>query len=146
MYSEIWEGQILLKKTYTKCVNLVCKKYELTRIEFDIIMFLANNHEFDTAADIINKKHISKSHVSTAVNSMVNKGLITRTYTKDNRKSVHLIINDSACDIIREGKRAQKKYVKILFEGLSDDDKKYIIKLFKKIIQNAYSYLEEAIK
>lgn len=146
MYSEIWEGQTLIKTTYTKCVSSVFKKYELTRIEFDIIMFLANNPEFDTATDIIDKKHLSKSHVSTAVNSMVDKGLITRTYTKNNRKSVHLIINDSACNIIRDGKRAQKKYAEILFEGLSDDDKKYIIKFFKKIFQNAYSYLEEAVK
>ena len=37
---------------YTGLIDPVCKKYGLTQMEFNILLFLANNPEFDTAAQI----------------------------------------------------------------------------------------------
>ena len=41
---------------YTRLIDPVCKKYGLTQMEFNILLFLANNPEFDTAAKIIRKR------------------------------------------------------------------------------------------
>ena len=35
---------------YTGLIDPVCKKYGLTQMEFNILLFLANNPECDTAA------------------------------------------------------------------------------------------------
>ena len=49
---------------YTGLIDPVCKKYGLTQMEFNILLFLANNPECDTAARIIKKRAFTKSHVS----------------------------------------------------------------------------------
>ena len=41
---------------YTGLIDPVCKKYGLTQMEFNILLFLANNPECDTAAQIIRKR------------------------------------------------------------------------------------------
>ena len=54
---------------YTGLIDPVCKKYGLTQMEFNILLFLANNPECDTAARIIKKRAFTKSHVSMSVRS-----------------------------------------------------------------------------
>lgn len=45
----------LFKKIYDQSLEPVCKKYQLTRMELDILLFLANNPGYDTAKDIIER-------------------------------------------------------------------------------------------
>lgn len=65
---------------YTGLIDPVCKKYGLTQMEFNILLFLANNPECDTAAQIIRKRAFTKSHVSMSVRSLEERGLLTGEY------------------------------------------------------------------
>ena len=51
-------------KLYQDTVLPVCKKYGLTYMEFGVLMFLYNNPQYNTAAQIVSMRHIPKSHVS----------------------------------------------------------------------------------
>ena len=53
MLFDLWDGLSLFKKIYDQSLEPVCKKYQLTRMELDILLFLANNPGYDTAKDII---------------------------------------------------------------------------------------------
>ena len=59
-------------KTITSCYELlakdVCDKYKLTQMEYNILMFLHNTPQYNTAADIVS----TKSHVSTSRTKQVN--------------------------------------------------------------------------
>ena len=59
-----WEDQKIVTSFYSQCVKPVCEKYGLTRMEFDILMFLSNNPEYNTASDIVRIRLLTKSHVS----------------------------------------------------------------------------------
>ena len=37
-----WEHQNALKTLYARCIEEVCTAYKLTRMELDIVLFLAN--------------------------------------------------------------------------------------------------------
>ena len=67
-------------KTITSCYELftrkVCDRYQLTQMEYDILMFLHNNPKHNTAADIVKIRKSTKSHVSTSLKALENKGLI----------------------------------------------------------------------
>ena len=41
---------------YTGLIDPVCNKYGLTQMDFNILLFLANNPECDTAARFIKKR------------------------------------------------------------------------------------------
>ena len=79
-------------KTITSCYELftrkVCDRYQLTQMEYDILMFLYSNPEFNTAADIVKIRKSTKSHVSTSLKSLENKGLIEKKQSESNKKHI----------------------------------------------------------
>ena len=77
-------------------------------MELDILLFLSNNPLFDTAADIVEVRCLSKSQVSVSIKLLEEKGYLKKKYTKENRKTAHLQVCDLAVPIILDGKAAQK--------------------------------------
>ena len=63
------------QKGYARLLEPICKKWELTRNELDVMLFLANNPDYDRAVDIVNHRGLAKSHVSMSVTSLENRGL-----------------------------------------------------------------------
>ena len=64
------EQQNAVKTLYSEFVSPVCAKYGLTRIELDILLFLANNTRYDTATDIVEVRFLAKSQVSAAIKNL----------------------------------------------------------------------------
>lgn len=94
-------------RLYQDTVLPVCKKYGLTYMEFGVLMFLYNNPQYNTAAQIVSMRHIPKSHVSISVKSLMEKGLLRGEKCKDKR-AVRLSVTEFAEEIARSGKSAQK--------------------------------------
>ena len=69
-----WENQKVVLAYYAQCVKPVCEAHGLTRMEFDILLFLANNPVYDTAADIVRIRMLTKSHVSGALKRLETDG------------------------------------------------------------------------
>ena len=44
------------QKQYSKYLEPVCKRWELTSNELDVLLFLHNNPRFDRAADIVDRR------------------------------------------------------------------------------------------
>ena len=65
-----------VEELYENMVSPVCEKYELTYMEFTVLMFLANNPQYDTATQIVRYRHLAKSHVSVSIRSLQERGLI----------------------------------------------------------------------
>ena len=121
---------------YEKVTTPVREKYGLSYMEFVVLLFLANNEEYKKASDIVEILGIAKSHVSATVNTLEEKGLIQRTIDKDDKRSSILEINDSAKEIIEEGRRTQKEYHDLVFGSLSEDEIKELGRLQKIIEKN----------
>lgn len=145
MFSQFWENQAHIKFLYSDCIEPVCKKYCLTRMELDILLFLANNPQFTTAAQIVENRRLTKSHVSLAVNTLVKKGYLTKSRFEHNRKTIHLNLCPSADEIIRDGQKAQKSFGSILFRDFTPEDYEQISHLFERINQNVKNYTNGGI-
>ena len=65
-------------RLYDSMLRPVCDRYGLAPIEATIISFLQNNPGRDTAADIVELRMLSKSNVSQAVESLIQKSLLQR--------------------------------------------------------------------
>ena len=65
-----WERQKSLTAFYEACTKPVRDAYDLTQMQFNILMFLHNNPQFDTAGDLVKTRHLTKSHVSTALKEL----------------------------------------------------------------------------
>ena len=102
------EQQNAVKTLYSEFVSPVCAKYGLTRIELDILLFLANNTRYDTATDIVEVRFLAKSQVSAAIKNLEARGCLRREYQLDNRKTAHLRLCGPAQPMIAAGRSAQE--------------------------------------
>ena len=77
-------------KLYDSLLKPVCDQYGLVPIEATIISFLYNNPGRDTAAYIVEFRMLSKSNVSQAVESLIQKSLLLRRQDTEDRRRIHL--------------------------------------------------------
>lgn len=138
-----WEYQNAVKTLYNKCVGQTCQRHGITRMELDILLFLANNPSFDTAAEIVELRRLSKSQVSASVKLLEQRGFLHREYAQGNRKTVHLKLYSAAEPIIRDGKAAQERFFSVMLEGFSPSEIKAMESFNQRIRNNIDSYLKE---
>ena len=138
-----WEHQNAIKVLYAKCVEGVCERYHITRIELDILLFLANNPIFDTASDIVEIRYLSKSQVSAAIKRLEKNKCLEKQYAKDNRKTAHLIIGEAAKEMIADGKAAQEQFLAILFDGIQEEEIAAMRRCNSHMLKNINRHLKE---
>ena len=126
------------KKHYAKLLEPICKQWELTRNELDILLFLYNNPEYDRAADIVSHRGIAKSHVSMSVASLEEKGLLIRRFDENDRRTAHLELRDSGSAIAAQAREKQMQFFTLLYKGISQEE----FELWKKIQTKVYKNIE----
>lgn len=139
-----WEHQNAVKTLYAKCIGPVCVKHNLTRMELDILLFLANNPCFDTATDIIEVRYLSKSQVSASIKSLEKAGYIRKSYTEENHKTAHLLICEGTSLIIQDGRDAQERFLEIMLQGFTQEQIDAMRQYNAHILENIDTYLKEA--
>ena len=125
-----------VKKKYTLAVEPVCRKWNLTKNELDVLLFLYNNPEFDRAADIVAHRGLTKSHVSLSVSNLEGRGLLTRREAPEDRRAVHLILSGEGRTIAEAGREYQVSFFGAMFEGLSREELLQLQDLMDRIREN----------
>ncbi len=126
-----------MKRLYEKQFEEICRRYQITQNEADIIAFLANNPDFDTARDIVEMRMIAKSYISKSVENLIKKGFIVRISDKEDRRIIHLQLTNSSIPIIDDARLKQKEFVETLFVGMDAYEIDTFESLLTKIFDNA---------
>ena len=119
-----WDQHKTITSCYEKVTGSVCEKYQLTHMEYDILMFLHNNPQHNTAAEIVKVRKSTKSHVSSSLKNLESRGLIERIQSADNKKHIEIVLLNKADRIIEDGIKAQKEFAKIALDGLTVEEAK----------------------
>lgn len=137
-----WDQHKTITSCYEMLTRKVCEKYQLTQMEYDILIFLHNNPQHNTAAEIVKIRKSTKSHVSSSLKSLENRGLVERIQSVDNKKHIEIVLLEKAVPIIEDGIKVQKEFAKTLLQGLSEEEKRICVEVFNKICKNADEYLK----
>ena len=138
-----WEKHKTITNYYEMLARNVCERYQLTQMEYDILMFLYNNPQHHTAADIVKVRKATKSHVSTSLKELESKGLIQRIQSADNKKRIEIVLLEQANQIIEDGIDAQKQFARNVLSGLTEEEKHICMVVFDNICNNADHYLKK---
>ena len=138
-----WDKHKTITSYYELLSGEVCDRYGLTQMEYDILMFLHNNPQHNTAAEIVKVRKSTKSHVSTSLKKLENKGLVERIQSEDNKKHIEIVLLDKAELIVEAGINAQKRFAQNVLRGLTEEEKHMCINVFDKICNNAEEHLRE---
>ena len=132
------------QKGYARLLEPICKKWELTRNELDVMLFLANNPDFDRAVDIVTNRGLAKSHVSMSVTSLENRGLLERIPDPTDRRTVHLRLTEKAKEVTEVGVRVQKQFMDYLHQGVTQEQLE-MMRLFAERVYENIKNIEEVI-
>ena len=69
--------------------------------------------QHNTAAEIVKVRKSTKSHVSTSLKKLENRGFVKRTQSEDNKKHIEIFLLDKAEEIVEAGINAQKQFAKM---------------------------------
>lgn len=132
VFEHIFAGQNLYERT----VMPVCREYGLTYMEFTVLMFLVNNPQYDTAAQIVRIRRLAKSHVSVSLKRLQERGLVQGVYFPGNQKSLHLRVTEAAEPIIKAGLAAQREFGDLLVRGFTAEEVELMQKLSERVYEN----------
>lgn len=126
----------IAQKSYAKLLTPLCREYELTRNELDVLLFLHNNPEFDRASDIVNHRGMAKSHVSLSVASLEERQLLLRTLDDKDRRIAHLVLTEEGQRIAAQARQLQNTFFAGLYRGVSREEFALWGQVTKKVCEN----------
>lgn len=132
----IWDNYSRVKALYNRYIEAVCRRYDLNRAELDVLLFFANNPEYDRAADIVRIYRVAKSQVSTALRALQDRGYVAGEFEGKNRRSIHIKVLPEAHEVVEEGRRAQRKFADVLVEGFRDEELQQMRNFAERITDN----------
>lgn len=132
-----------MKKLYGRLFEPLLTQYALTQLEMDILLFLSNHPGWDTARDIVELRHLSKSQVSAGIEHLAARGLLERRHLNGNRKTIHLRLMPAAGEIVRRGQAVLKQYASLLVADFSEEEKNQLNFLLNRITQNVQCALSK---
>lgn len=138
----LWNHFAALKKLYDRALEPVYKQFHISRNELDVVLFLANNPEYQRATDIVELRGIAKSHVSMAVSRLEKAGLLIRIEDPRDRRCACLRLTEKAGELAAAGQEAQRKFFRAVHQGITHEEWKLAEKITGKLWENA-SKLEE---
>lgn len=115
----------------------VLEQYQLTQIELDVLLFLSHHPQQDTAKDIVEIRRLTKSHVSAAVEGLVQRQYIQRLRRPDNKKLIHLVLLPDAMPAVQAGQAQQKAFFQTLKQGFDPQEVQVLNALLTRISENA---------
>ena len=121
----------------------LCRELSLPQTAFDILLFLANNPSYSTAADIVEIRKIKANLVSVNVDKLVRDGYLTRQAVAGDRRKTRLCCTEKAQPIIRQGRQLQEAFLERLFRGIDAGTKAAFLKTLTMMNDNLDELLKE---
>ncbi|MFI3141227.1 MAG: MarR family transcriptional regulator [Clostridia bacterium] len=129
------------KTLYTRLIMKASKEYALTQNECDVLLFLHNNPQFNTAKDVVINRLIAKSNVSTSVESLKQKKYLTVKTDEENRRVVRIFLTEKADPVLVKLRKAQDEFEVILKGDMSEEE----IELFFTLVEKNNSNVKNAL-
>ena len=111
-----------MTQAYHIMLTPLCKEAGLPPLAMDILLFLANNPEHNTAKGICRMRGHKPGIVSVHVERLVNDGLLERQEMPGDRRQTRLICTEQAQVLIERGRQVQWQFGRRLLEGIPEED------------------------
>lgn len=125
-----------LANIYAELSQPICRKYGINQSCFDVLMFCANNPQYNTARDICAVRGIKSGIASVAVETLIQNGLLKREDDPSDRRIRRLVPTESAKALITEGQEMQASFISTLKSGVTPEEEEIFERVNEKILGN----------
>lgn len=128
-----------LANAYSELCRPLCVKYGINQTGFDIILFCANNPEYNTARDICEIRGIKSGIASVASEQLIEDGLLLRVPDPTDRRINRLVPTERATALIEEGRAMQRSFTEALHEGITEAEESAMESITERLEKNIIS-------
>lgn len=125
-----------LSNIYQELSAPICRSNGLNQTGLDVLLFFANNPQYNTASDVCNIRGIKSGIASVAVDSLIKKGLLSRCEDEADRRKRRLVLTEKAIPIIKEGREMQARFADALKTNITDSEFDAVESVAEKIKSN----------
>ncbi|MGN0388723.1 MAG: MarR family winged helix-turn-helix transcriptional regulator [Suilimivivens sp.] len=118
------------------------KKYDLKRIELEVIYFLSICGEEDTVVSIHDYLNANRGHISQTVFTLCERGYVTSAQDLKDRRYTHYSLTEEGKNIAAQTKLVWDKIISDMFEGISEEDIETFKRVSVKVSQNINNKLK----
>lgn len=130
------------KRFQEKFWGSVTEQYSLSVLDVRILLFLDAHKCLDTARDIVKVHHWTKSHVSKAIEELIERGYLQRQIDARDRRKVHLIVQPTAEPVLEQIRAEYQRMNQILLTGISEEELNVVAQVARKISDNIASCMK----
>ncbi len=120
----------------------ISKKYNLRRVELDILYFLDYSKNARTAKDIAEIRKVSKAHISSAVENLVKNQMIETREDRADRRRILLELTEKGREVVEEVAVIRKCMYEVVYRGITEQEKEVMQRAAKKMIQNMQEHIQ----
>ena len=131
------------KQILDNYVRNLREKYDLKRIEIEVLYYLSHNTTHNSAKDISFSLHMNKGHVSQTTDSLSKKGYITASKDTVDYRIMHYTITNEANCVVEEIDAAIDRLYTVLFEGISVEEQAIFAHIAGQIASNINRFLQQ---
>ena len=99
-----------LLDVYNQLCRPLCQQTGIPQTSLDILMFLKNNPQYKTAADIVKIRGIKANLVSLHVERLAQEGYLERREVPGDRRKTELICTEKTENVCRQGCEIQRTF------------------------------------
>ncbi|WP_455057373.1 MarR family winged helix-turn-helix transcriptional regulator [Jutongia sp.] len=122
--------------------ELVCKKYGITITGLQILNFLGNHPDRNTAKDICSFRFIKNSIASMTIDKLVTRGYIVRECDAKDRRVQRLKLTGKAEPILEDGRRLRQQFNELIFEDFSEEEIEQFLAMLDRICESVRRRVE----
>lgn len=124
------------RKLNERKLENVMKKYDLRKIDMDIIICLATYKDMRTAKDIASLEMFTKGHISQSIKRLKERGYIIVSQDENDMRMQNLEVSENAKSIIQEVCAIKDALEKSVFDGITEEEIETMKEVFRKICLN----------
>jgi DNA-binding MarR family transcriptional regulator len=124
------------KRLLDNQLDEIKKKYNLKKVEIEVLFFLSKCGNENTPTDITKRLNLNRGHVSQAIDVLLKRKYIAAVADKKDRRCMHYTITTDAVLIIDEIANVKKQMDQQILKGISEDELEIYKKVWDKMIKN----------
>lgn len=136
-------GMHRVRKLYETRLIPVLRDHDLTGFEADVLGFLSNNPDMDTANHIVEYRMLAKANVSKAVDKLESRGFVSLRRDDADRRRVHIQLTAAAMPALEDILKAQAWFIDRLADGFSPEERILFTGFLDRINENAITATED---
>lgn len=118
-----------------RCKSL-CRELRMPQTAFDILMFMANNPQYNTAKDIVELRGLKANLVSVNVERLVREGYLDRNAFPGDRRKTILACTPKAKPIVRRGQELQELFFEEIFRDVDEASRENFHRVMEQVGRN----------